>query len=156
MTIHDLCQILLGTDQLRINHIEIDHSTIHLVVESKTHQAHCPACTHESKTIHSWYVRCPVDLAWAAWRVIIHLHVKRFFCHNPTCPKRTFAERFSDFVARYARSMNLVPENNNGGWNTCARLAVRLLAMDHIALSDTHLNRLIRSLSYPNPSPVWG
>ena len=98
-----LCHLLLNTNQLEIKEIIIGPGKIGLVARSTTRKANCPECQEESTQIHSTYMRYPVDLAWAERAVVIHLQVKRFFCRNELCSKRTFAERFPGLVARYAR-----------------------------------------------------
>jgi transposase len=94
VNIEQLCLLLLNTDRLILQNIRLDEGKIRLSVESMVHSASCPVCARVSFDIHSHYMRYPTDLAWAEWPVIIHLKVKRFFCRNQACPKRTFAERF--------------------------------------------------------------
>ena len=36
-------------------------------------------------------------------RVILHLEVRKFFCHNDDCRRNTFAEQPGDEVFRYRR-----------------------------------------------------
>ena len=52
----DLCQLLLGTNQLRILQILIGDKQIGLEVESFATQASCPACQHVSVNPHSGYL----------------------------------------------------------------------------------------------------
>jgi transposase len=40
------------------------------------------------------------------YAVCLHLQVRRFFCANKTCPRKTFAECFPDLAAAYARRTN--------------------------------------------------
>ena len=84
----NLCQQLLGTDQLLIHQLEIDRDRISLLVESKMVKWGCPECGKISLQIHSRYARHPIDLAWADFKVVLDLQVKRFFCHNAKCSKR--------------------------------------------------------------------
>lgn len=141
----NLCHLLLGTDQLIIKQFFVGIDEIRLGVESTATQATCPKCHEKSTEIHSTYKRYPTDLAWAEWAVILHLQVKRFFCRNDRCSKRTFAEQFPGLLTRYARHTNRVRERQQRiGVEVCARAAERLLALDRIGISDTTINRVIR------------
>jgi transposase len=155
MEIVDLCEMLLDTDQLWIQEIQIESGQIRLLVESTRTQACCPNCTKESVEIHSHYLRCPRDLAWSQMPVVLHIHAKRFFCLNDQCPKRTFAERFPGYVDWYARRTKRVVEKQEQlGIRVCARTAEALLELDQMGISDTTLNRLIRSLPDPEPQAI--
>lgn len=150
-----LSQLLLKTDQLIIKEIMIGENRIWLAVESKARQAKCPKCQQESKQIHSTYMRYPADLAWAEWAVILQIQVKRFFCHNESCPKRTFAERFPDLVAPYARRTDRVVERQQQiSLNVCAHIAEKLLLLVGIGISDTTVNRLLRDLPDPKARSI--
>ena len=150
-----LCQLLLGTGQLRVRSLVIEENQIGLEVESTALRAPCPECRHESTQIHSTYQRDPIDLAWADWGVVLHLKVKRFFCRNPKCPKVTFAERFPGFLTRYARKTDRVMERQRQiGLEVCARSAERLLHRYHLGISDTTVNRLLRGLPDPPASKL--
>ncbi|MBC8508688.1 MAG: transposase, partial [Chloroflexi bacterium] len=151
----NLSRLLLNTDQLTIKEIMIGIDTIGLAVESTAQIASCPKCHDESTEIHSTYTRYPADLAWAEWRIILHLMVKRFFCRNTACQKRTFAEQFPDLVARYARrTERVMTRQQQVGINVCARTTEKLLMLDQIGISDTTINRLIRDLPDPEAFPV--
>src|SRR5262249_20146501 len=45
----------------------------------------------------------PHDMPVNGLRVTLRVHVRRFFCANPHCPRRTFAERFPSLLAPDAR-----------------------------------------------------
>ena len=154
MNIEKLCLLLLNTDQFTLQDIHLEDGKIRLSVESTAHSAACPACSKKSSRVHSRYFRYPTDLAWAEWAVTIQLQVKRFFCHNPACSKRTFAERFPNFLDVYSRrTERVLAKQRLLSVNICSRIAELLLWKDHIGLSDTSLNRLIRTLPEPrNPS----
>jgi transposase len=144
----ELCQLLLNTNCCLIQELSIDEGRIYLTLESTVECARCPCCSWVSGHLHSTYMRFPQDLAWAEWPVILQLRVKRYFCQNPDCPKRTFAEQFPDFVARYARrTARCFHRQLCVGMNVCARIAEKLLALEQNGISDTSLNRALRNLS---------
>lgn len=155
MHVSELCQLLLNTDQFEIEYLVVEENEIRLGVESTAQCATCPKCQQESTALHSYYLRYPRDLAWAEWPVAVELKVKRFFCHNPTCSKRTFAEQFPDFVGRYARKTERVLRKQQCvGANVCAKIAEQLLVGDQIQISDTTINRMLRQLPDPPQEPI--
>jgi transposase len=63
----------------------------------------CPVCGEPAERIHSRSTRTLADLPWARFAVRFHLHVRRFFCENPSCPRRIFAERLAGVAPAFAR-----------------------------------------------------
>jgi transposase len=53
--------------------------------------------------VHSHYQRTVADLPWGGHTVRLHLHVRKFFCRQPTCSRRVFTERLPHLVHPYAR-----------------------------------------------------
>jgi hypothetical protein len=47
------------------------------------------------------------DLPCAGRQVSLVLTVRKFFCPNPPCPRKIFAEQFPDLVQVYARMTRL-------------------------------------------------
>lgn len=83
--------IRLGADRLTIE----AHTT--------SPSASCPNCQHVLDRVHYRYVRSPRDLPIGQYTVRLVLHVRRFACRNPGCPKRTFAERLPEFLPAHAQ-----------------------------------------------------
>jgi len=63
----------------------------------------CPTCGQSSTRIHSTYLRHPRDLPWGGRPVQLRLHVRRFFCDTPSCPRITFAEQAAGLTRPYAQ-----------------------------------------------------
>jgi Transposase len=81
---------------------------------------------------------------------MIHLRVRRFFCANAACVKKTFAEQVPGLTTRYGRRSNGLTAVLRAvalglGGRAGARLAGRLAA----AVSRMTLIRIIRSLPEP-------
>jgi len=147
MNITNLCQFLLGTEQLTVRQIMVEEKRISQFIDRTTSKAFCPKCQVESSEVHSRYIRYPVDLAWADRAVVFNLSVKRFFCRNQDCPKRTFAEQIPGVVLPYGRKTNRVIEKQQRiSVNTCARTAEILLDFEQIGMSDSSINRTVRGL----------
>jgi transposase len=153
---HENCGRATIPGQLQII---IGQHGISLAVESTTREAFCPDCQTESREVHSRYVRCPIDLAWADKGIVLHLKVKRFFCRKVECPKWTFAERFPGFIVPYARRTDRVMKKQQRvAVNTCATVAEKLLEFEQIRMSDSTINRFLRDLPEPEflPTRVMG
>jgi transposase len=65
--------------------------------------ADCPTCCQSSGRIHSRYERRLADLPWQGRPVAIRVRARRFFCAEPACPRRTFAERLPGIAHRSAQ-----------------------------------------------------
>lgn len=151
----NLPYLLLNTRGFIIEGIQVEEHELFLTLESTAVQGTCPKCDQESSQVHSTYLRYSLDLLWAEWPVRLHLRAKRFFCCNPKCPKKTFAERFPDFLARYARRTDRVRQKQQRlGVNVCARTAEKLLKLDQVGISDTTVNRLLLDLPESEPTTI--
>jgi transposase len=114
----------------------------------------CPDCGQASRAVHSRYRRRPADLPSLGRAVRVDLRLRRFYCRNAACPRRTFAERLPELIRPHARRTGRLAEAQARvgaalGGEGSARL-LQHLAMP--ASADTVL-RLIRSLPLPEPEP---
>ena len=66
----------------------------------------CPTCGVLSRRQHSWYTRRAMDLPWRGATVRLRVQSRRWFCDEPNCPRRIFAERFEGLLACGARRTN--------------------------------------------------
>ena len=74
-----------------------------LVAEAKPDHARCPTCRAISTSVHSRYRRRPADLPASGKAIRLQLEVRRFYCCDPACPRRTFAEWFPKLLVRHAQ-----------------------------------------------------
>ena len=87
----------------------------------------CPYCRYVSRRIHSRYRRTLADLPCGGETICLRILVRRFFCGNPQCGRRTFAEPLLDFALRYARrTERLRQAQTRVGQATGSRPGVRL------------------------------
>ena len=77
--------------------------TLLVVAHSRRNNARCRDCGVPSRAVHSRYRRSPADFPAIGRSVRIDLTVRRFYCREASCPRRTFAERFGLAVAPFAR-----------------------------------------------------
>lgn len=118
-----------------------------------TSEAVCPGCARVSDRVHSCYVRRLSDAAASGQEVLLRLRVRRFFCDNGECAKRTFAEQVPDLTVRYGRrTMLLTQVLRRIALALGGRPAARLTAHLAVAVSRTTLLRLIRTLPDTNVS----
>src|SRR5215210_7584733 len=88
---------------LRLRDVSIGPDQIVATLEATAPRRTCPKCGTWSEAVHSHYKRMIADLPWSGQAVRLHLHVRKFFCRQPTCARRIFTERLPHIVAPYAR-----------------------------------------------------
>ncbi|MBO0780398.1 MAG: ISL3 family transposase [Ktedonobacteraceae bacterium] len=95
----------------------------------------CPGCSLPSQAIHSYYRRHPMELPCTGRRVRIVLSVKKFFCHNPDCPRKVFTERIPELIEPSSRLTTRlraliqamgVAFNANGGTRLAEQMGVQV------------------------------
>jgi transposase len=90
-----------------------------VTARARAPEAACPGCGTVSDRVHSRYCRTLADAAIGGRPVAIALAVRRFFCADPGCPRKTFAEQVDGLTTRYARKTPLLA-------GMLARIAVAL------------------------------
>ncbi len=88
---------------LRLEDLLIENEMLILLLASSQSTQTCPDCAHPSSRVHSRYSRRLADLPCQGRAVGLCLQVRRFFCKNPACARRTFAEQFPELAPAYAR-----------------------------------------------------
>ena len=95
---------LYSPSDLSVEQVELeDMRTYHVYARCNLPHGVCPHCGHVSHSVHSRYHRTIADLSIIGHPVIITFEARKFFCHNPDCRKKTFAEQPGDEVFRYRR-----------------------------------------------------
>ena len=85
--------ILPDPKQLCLRLLVQEPNGIRAVVATTATEAVCPLCSHRSARIHSRYQRHIADVPWHGVPLRLELHLRRFFCDQPNCPRQIFAER---------------------------------------------------------------
>jgi len=116
----------------------------------------CPLCDQRSDRVDSRYVRTLADLPSADVPVRVRVHVRKFFCDNPACPRRIFAERLAGVAAAFARRTDRHAHALTAiavalGGEAGARLAHRL---GMPASPDTLLRLIRRAPDQALPTPT--
>jgi transposase len=88
---------------------EIKEERIYIHVESIIEEVVCPYCGESSIWVHSRYPRNLQDLPIQGKKVTIVIDNRKYFCMNPRCEHKTFAEYF-EFAKRKATMTNRLRE----------------------------------------------
>jgi transposase len=100
--------------------------------------------------VHSRYRRRPADLPLLGSQVRVGLRVRRFYCRNAACARRTFAERLPELVApRARRTRRLAEAQGRVGAALGGEASSRLLSRLAMPASAATVLRSVRSLALP-------
>jgi transposase len=100
---------LLDDNLVYIDH-QVVNDSIKIFAGSKRTEVPCPFCEKVSARIHSTYERSFQDLPIQGKKVTIIINNRKYFCDNPECSHRTFAETFGCLKPRAKRSNRLEAE----------------------------------------------
>jgi len=135
---------ILATDQ----HIGLELTALHA-------EASCPVCGQSSRAIHSRYDRTVADLPWANTPVRLSIHVRKFFCRNPACERKVFAERLPAVLAPSSRrTQRLGAEQRQLALDQGGEAGARTATRQGMPVSPRTLLRLARRtpvLEHPTP-----
>jgi transposase len=132
---------------LLVDRVDEEGDAVRIWVRSRNGESACPDCAVVSSAVHSRYVRQPTDLPVGGRPVSILLAVRRFFCPNSRCVRRTFAEQFQDLIGRRRRRTGpLLAMLDAVGLALAGRAGARLAARMAVTVSRMTLLRLVRAL----------
>jgi transposase len=125
-----------------------------LVIVARRRRGHgrCPSCGTPSSAVHSRYERHPADLPSFGQAVRLRVRVRRFYCHHPSCRRRTFAEPLPKLLQpRARRTRRLARAQGRVGLALGGEAGARLLPHLAMATSPDTVLRLVRCLPLPAP-----
>jgi transposase len=129
-------------------------SILTITALSNTPSARCPVCSAPSDRIHSYYTRTPRDLPVSTFAVRLVLHVRRFRCLEPDCPRKSFAERLPELVPVAAqRTLRLTQALERVGVALGGEAGARLCRRLAVPTSPDTLLRVVRRIQTP-PAPT--
>jgi transposase len=139
--------ILPDPAQLHLRQLRATDQGITALVSTTASAVPCPICRHLAARVHSRYTRSVADVPWHAVSFRLELHVRRFFCDRPDCPRRIFTERLPGVVAPYARrTQRLAAWVREVGFALGGKAGARLLsALGVLAGADTLLRAVRRA-----------
>ena len=138
---------------LQVGKVEDLGNAVLITARSRAAEAACHRCGLSSAPVNSRYRRRLHDLAAGGRAVMIDLEVRRFFCGNPECGLRTFAEQVPAVAQRHQHRTPLLRSALEAvALALAGRAGARLAGALGTAVSRTTLIRLIRAL----PDPAIG
>jgi len=125
------------SDELHIEQVTVSAHELLVSVISSSPTACCPLCGVQ------------------AWHVTLLLTVRKFFCPNPNCLRKIFAEQFPDLVPSYARLTTRLREALVAlGFATSGEVASRLAPRLGMQVAPTTLLRRVRAVPLASSGPV--
>lgn len=121
---------------------------LRVTVVSTQISSRCPLCGRAASRVHSHYTRQVADLPCGGQPVRLLLQVRKYFCEEPTCPRKIFVERLTPFVEPWARvTQRLFQVVQMIGLATGGRLGVRVT--DRLGIETTRQTILRRIMALP-------
>jgi transposase len=136
--------------EVAIEGIHPEEGGIRIEARARRAEGVCPGCEHGSSRVHSRYRRRLADAPIAARVVVLGLRVRRFFCDNPACARRTFVEQVPGLTSPHARRTGLLRRLlGRVGLALAGRAGSRLATALGMPASRDSLLRLVRALPDP-------
>jgi transposase len=121
-----------------------------LTCERVTPTALCPVCGTAAHRIHSRYQRIVWDLSIQNVQVILHLHVRKFSCDQPSCPRRIFTERLPQVTSPHGRfTFGLREELAQLGREQGGAAAARSTRLQGVQATPRAILRFMHALPLP-------
>jgi transposase len=150
---HALEVLLPHLAGVAVERAELAGTLLCIKASTRTSAAVCPACGRSSRRVHSYYQRRLADAAIGGRRVMIWLKVRRLFCDELACAKRTFAEQVPGLTVRYARkTVLLAGVLRNIAVALAGRAGCRLARALQAMVSRSTLLRLVMAVPDPPAS----
>jgi hypothetical protein len=125
---------------------------VHVVARTQDRSWLCPSCRVPSRRVHSCYERRLADTPVVDQLVLIELTVRRLYCDNAHCQRRTFVEQVPGLTFRYGRRTSASRRVLEAVAVALAgRAGARLAVLLHSVVSRMTLLRLVMAL----PDPAW-
>jgi transposase len=90
-------------DRLHVDTLSFDGDSLTVSCRLRGSKARCPVCGEASRRVHGRYIRTLADLPRGGLPVRLRVGVRKFFCDEPSCERRIFAERLEDVAGVHAR-----------------------------------------------------
>ena len=127
---------------------------LHVAAHGTRPGSRCPDCGRASRAVHSRYRRRPADLPSLGRALRVDLCVRRFYCRNADCARRTFAEGLPELLGPYARrTRRLAKAQGRVGVALGGEGGARLLQHLSMPASADTVLRLVRGLPLPEQEP---
>jgi transposase len=140
---------------VQVEGLEAGAGLVRITARTRDGAAVCPGCGQGSDWEHSRYVRHLADEAVGGRAVTIDLSVRRLYCEDPKCPKKTFVEQVEGLTRRYQRRTPALQAVVDAvAVHLAGRAGARLLLALHQVVSWATLLHALLALPLPClPSP---
>ncbi len=116
--------------------------------------APCPVCGTAAHRIHSRYQRTVWDLSVQNVQVLLHLHVRKFYCDRSDCPRRIFTERIPQVTSPHGRfTFALRQFLGQLGQEQGGASAARSATLQGLQVTARAILRFMHSLPLPAVAP---
>ena len=145
-----IVSLLIPFSLFDVEQLEASQEGIVLSVRSTAEGRSCPDCQTNSSRVNSCYQRTVKDLPVSGIPLTLRLRVRRFFCDNPACRRKTFAEAVPELALPFARkTVRLTEQLRQLGFAIGAEQAARSATALKMACSADTFLRLIRRTPLP-------
>ncbi|WP_308380170.1 ISL3 family transposase [Streptomyces sp. ISL-43] len=135
-----------------VERVFLERRTVRVSARTRGSCVPCPDCSVWSNRVHSTYGRRLADTPVGGQPVLVELTVRRLYCENTDCLRRTFVEQVEGLTVRYGRR---TPASRRILEAVAVALAGRAGSRFAVVLgsvvSRTTLLRLVMAL----PDPHW-
>jgi len=90
-------------EHLHLDALSFDGDSLTIHASTDDPAARCPCCQRPSRRVHGRYTRILADLPWSGTPVRLRVRVRKFFCDEPSCERKIFAERLEEVARPFAR-----------------------------------------------------
>ncbi|GCD94685.1 ISL3 family transposase [Embleya hyalina] len=142
-------------EDLTVDAVGVVEEVLWIDVHSRKPFATCPDCGSDTARVHGAYRRRLADRPIGGRRVVLRLRVRRFFCDNDRCLRRTVAEQVEHLTSRYRRRTQAVSRLVQAiGLAVGGRAGERLAAHLPVRASRSQILREVRALPDPPTNGV--
>ncbi|MDJ0465976.1 ISL3 family transposase [Streptomyces sp. H27-C3] len=136
---------------VEVGRVQRDGGVVHVTARTREGvPVSCPGCGVESVRVHSRYQRRVKDCAVGGQPVVVELTVRRLFCDQDSCPRRTFVEQVDGLTVRYGRyTPGLLAVLGAVGLALAGSAGARLARVLQVAISRVALISLVMALPEP-------
>lgn len=135
--------------------VDVNDEALRIEARCTAAGATCPDCGSRSSRIHSSHLRFPTDISSGGRRVVLCLRVRRFFCRDASCGRRTFVEQMPGLTRRHSRWTERLRSTLAAvGLALAGRAGARMAGIIGVSVSRSTILRLLNTLPAPEaPAP---
>lgn len=118
---------------------KIKEKEVIIYVASNRTTGICPYCRTPSGRIHSYYLKCFQDFPIMGKKTTVCIDNRKFFCDNPECRFKIFAERLDFLQENAKKTSHLIDKIMNISLNMSSVYAAKVLKDETIMINiETH------------------